>query len=307
MIWRVALAVFLTACISWLALGERPVKAQFNGCPAGFCSPIKSGNTYTGPLDVVPGAIGYWGLRCSKSSYTGNVADVWDGLTGSTTETLITCSSGGTLNTNSPTAIATTCAVSCCLKTVYDQTGNGQNATNGNTYPNQCALYSAGVFGTKAGMNGNNTNGNLIATLNSTIAQQWVISVVYNGANGTNQCLAGAPGGTSGTAQTDLSAANQAAMYAGSNVTATASDSSGHAVQFIANGALSNIDVDSTSNVLNAGTNSMATNWGLTGCYGYLGFSGNEGEVILYGSGTTWGGTQSAAMHSNQSTYYGTP
>jgi hypothetical protein len=42
MIWRVALAVFLTACISWFALGERPVKAQFNGCPAGFCSPAQA-------------------------------------------------------------------------------------------------------------------------------------------------------------------------------------------------------------------------------------------------------------------------
>jgi hypothetical protein len=38
MIWRLALASWLAVAISWFALGERS-HAQFNGCPAGFCSP----------------------------------------------------------------------------------------------------------------------------------------------------------------------------------------------------------------------------------------------------------------------------
>src|ERR1700676_927047 len=37
MIWRVVLAAFLTAALSLFAFNAP--RAQFNGCPAGFCSP----------------------------------------------------------------------------------------------------------------------------------------------------------------------------------------------------------------------------------------------------------------------------
>lgn len=86
-------------------------------------SASSGGGGYTGIGDLgLSSPVAYWGLRCYSTSYSGNVADVWDGATGSTTETLITCSSGGTLNQTIHT-LATTCAVSCVVKTLYDQSG----------------------------------------------------------------------------------------------------------------------------------------------------------------------------------------
>lgn len=77
-------------------------------------------NRTSGAGDIFPGAYAWWGLRCYDDTSAGNVADVWDAATGNTTETLITCSPGRTLNyTINP--IATTCASGCKIKTLYDQ------------------------------------------------------------------------------------------------------------------------------------------------------------------------------------------
>jgi hypothetical protein len=92
---------------------------------AGWLLLVKSGGGgYTGPLDVTgyTSAYAYWGMRCGSTSYTGNVADVFDSATG-TIETLITCSSGGILN-QTINSLATTCASSCIVKRLYDQTGH---------------------------------------------------------------------------------------------------------------------------------------------------------------------------------------
>src|SRR5260370_35744856 len=68
------------------------------------------GGAYSGPVDINGAAYALWSTRCQSTANTGNVADVWDAATGSTPNTLITCSAGGILNTNSPTALATTCS-----------------------------------------------------------------------------------------------------------------------------------------------------------------------------------------------------
>jgi len=49
MIWRFALASFLTVALSWFCLSERTY-AQFNGCPAGFCSPSTPGGSCSAVL-----------------------------------------------------------------------------------------------------------------------------------------------------------------------------------------------------------------------------------------------------------------
>jgi hypothetical protein len=78
--------------------------------------------SYTGPIDINGAAFALWSTRCSSNSYTGNVADIWDSATGSTTETLLTCSVGGVLN-QTIHSLATTCASGCKVKTLYDQSG----------------------------------------------------------------------------------------------------------------------------------------------------------------------------------------
>lgn len=83
---------------------------------------------YIGPGDVISGATAFWGLRCYTTAYTGNVADVWDAATGTTTETLLKCSGGGVLvATINP--LATTCSGGCGIAVLYDQTGNGHDMT----------------------------------------------------------------------------------------------------------------------------------------------------------------------------------
>ena len=119
----------LTAALFGLLL-LAPAAAFWQSRDSNYNQNVVSGS-YTGPLDLSLGSatvVAYWGLRCGSTSYTGNVADIWDAATGSTTETLLTCSAGGTIN-QTINSLSTTCSVSCAVKEFYDQTGNGHNAT----------------------------------------------------------------------------------------------------------------------------------------------------------------------------------
>lgn len=100
---------------------------------------------YTGPGDVAgwSGAYGYWGLRCYNAAYAGNVADVWDKATGTTTHTLLTCSAGGTVN-QTINSLATTCAVACVVKQLYDQVGSQQLTVPGGLNPPDLVLNIVG-------------------------------------------------------------------------------------------------------------------------------------------------------------------
>lgn len=77
---------------------------------------------FQGAGDIVSGAVAYWALRCYNAAYAGNVADVFDSATGTTTHTLLTCSAGGTINqTINP--LSATCAISCVISHLYNQSG----------------------------------------------------------------------------------------------------------------------------------------------------------------------------------------
>jgi hypothetical protein len=88
----------------------------------------------------------YWGLRCYSTSYTGIVADIWDSATGSTTETQLTCSSGGVIN-QTVNILSVTCAAGCSVKTLYDQVANSTSAASNMTQAtnaNRPAFLSSG-------------------------------------------------------------------------------------------------------------------------------------------------------------------
>ena len=104
---------------------------------------------YTGVGDVATAngvsssMTAYWGLRCYSAAYTGNVADVWDSATGTTTETVLTCSAGNAIN-QTVNPLATTCASGCVIKTFYDQTGNSNNlSTPSNILANMATLNTS--------------------------------------------------------------------------------------------------------------------------------------------------------------------
>jgi len=85
--------------------------------------PQPAGGGFSGPGDVTSGWLAYWSTySCFNSAYTGNVMQVFDSATGSTTQTLVTCSTGGVINeTINP--LSTTCAIACEIATLYDQSG----------------------------------------------------------------------------------------------------------------------------------------------------------------------------------------
>jgi hypothetical protein len=256
---------------------------------------------YTGPGDVVSGATAWWGLRCYNSAYTGNVADVWDAATGSTTETLLTCSSGGTINQTINT-LATTCAVACRIKTLYDQTGNGHNATQAtNSGRPTFTLSGLGSLSVATFVAANQTI--LVSNSIATGAQPYTTSGVYKNTNaGQSPFLSGT---SSGIPQMGAGiSANNAYIYAGSVANAAATDSSFHAVQGVFSGASSVLYIDGTSNSVSAGTSTATTFFNIGSDDGTTHFmDGAGGEVGIWPIG--FSGTQQANMNSNQHTYWG--
>lgn len=295
------------------AVGTGAASAASNSVTpsAGSCSPVAC------PGDAVSGSITFLSLRCYQYAYSGNVADVWDGATGSTTETLITCSNGN-LVTSSPTSLATTCAVSCKIKTWYDQSGNNAcgsapcnltQATNANrptltlnctnsTIP--CALFvrSSGTY--------------LLATGTITQAYPFSLSFVFNAAQ---QGGAGG-GGWIWDDQVHMGSfvnsigANELVLYQGNSNNSTASNSVTHAIQvvFQSGGTTSTIDIDGTTTTPGAaGTNgAMSGNTMIAGAVSSSAqfLDGKVMEINLYGSALS-SGNQATLCHS-QFTYFGT-
>jgi hypothetical protein len=123
MMWRIALAAWMTAALSLFALSAP--HAQFNGCMAGFCSPsVAATSSYSGPGDIAGGGIEFVSCgRAYNAAYaTGlNAAcDVVDTATGLTTCTFHFLSTGFV---NTTECNATACAIACSVTKMYDQTG----------------------------------------------------------------------------------------------------------------------------------------------------------------------------------------
>jgi hypothetical protein len=247
---RLAAALFGLCLIATSAIGF------YQSRDSNYNISIASSGGYTGPVDVNGTAFIFWSTRCGSTSYTGNVVDIWDTATGITTETLVTCSAGGVLNTSSPTALATTCAVSCSAKTIYDQSG-GNKCTGavpcnlvlgtGSTLPTVNTSFQNG----KIGITFVNTNTNCMMSpaLASTQAQPFTVSFTgktTSSAASDNTFLENSSNGNNMNAQLDASGGN-VDWYAGLTATATASANNLHAIQLLYNSSTSSAYVDGTS------------------------------------------------------------
>lgn len=300
-----ALGYLLLTCAALAQVGQIPAWP-----PKQF---IASGGGYTGPLDVISPAFYFVSVRCAATAYTGNVMDVFDAATGSTTETLITCSSGGVLNTSSPTALATTCASGCRVKTWYDQSGanncsaapcNFTNATNA-TRP---ALLN---FATPASWlvsftNANSTLLNSPSTAALTAPYPLTVVAAKTGSfTAFNYLLKDANGNMS---LSGGGAINTLDMVTGPGLFFTASDSVLHSMQFNnANGASSTTVVDGVASTVTMGSSSIA------GAVMDMGHNNgaqfgdfNVGEVGFFPT-STWTPTQYGNLCHNQRLYFGTP
>lgn len=257
---------------------------------------------YQGPGNVVSGASIWLGLRCYNAAYVGNVARVRspsDVLT-----TTITCSAGGVLGSTG-TAIATTCAVSCTVDILYDQSGASScSGACDATQTTEAArpLYILNCIGSLPCMLATASSMST-PTLGSTLSQpNWVSAVVNRtAAFTTTSSWLGDSG--NGEAHAFNSSANTALLYAGTSITATAADSTFHAIQTVANGASSEIYVDGSNTTSNAGTGTLSGTIKIfTDGFGNS-MAGDVTEIGVWNIAPSSG--QKSSMNSNQHTYWG--
>jgi hypothetical protein len=298
---------FLRAFVAYLLFWSAAL-AQVGQIPA-FppVQPAPGGGGYTGPGDIVSGALAWHGLRCYSTAYTGNIADIWDAATGSTTETVLGCNAGGAIVVKSGSALATTCASGCKDKTLYDQSGQTNcgiaacdltQSTNASrpTFTQNCigslpCLTFAGSQSLQSASTFSSTN------------QPYTISAVLE-RTGSFTTQMSVYGDIACNGIFFTSTANTVGMFAQSSVvSATATDSAAHAGQFVFNGASSSIKVDgTTTNPGNPGTNllgSGALEMG-SGCGGTV---GNVYEAGAWSGAFSSG--QQTSMNANQHSYWG--
>lgn len=289
-----------------------PVSAQFNGCPAGFCSPKIASASYTGPGDVVSGANGWWGFRAYNATYAsalGNIADIVDAATGAATCTMKANSTGdadlASLSCAGGTVSVTTfCTVThvtgCKITKLYDQTGGGNPLTQA-TLANMpiltlnaigskpCATIDGSIFSIRS------TSGSGLTSTGtfSTVADRTTFNSNFGG---IIQANLGGPGYSS--------SANTGVLFQGSVATFPMPDNVFHALQSIFNGASSIAYMDGTNNTgLNPGSTSFASNYTLGEINGGFNFPGLICEAGAWVALFT--GTNNSNMNTNQHSYWG--
>jgi hypothetical protein len=268
------------------------------------------GGGYTGPGDVVSGAAMWWGLRCYNTAYTGNVADIWDTATGSTTETLLTCSSGGTIN-ETIHSLATTCATSCNVKTLYDQSGANSCASNPCDMV-QLTNASRPIF-TRSCI------GSLPCIAFTSANSQYITQPAPNTYGGQAQPFTYSGVGYETTAVNgsilifasgggnnfEFRNTPSIQLNGGSNFSVASSTATWYAIQGLANGASSILYINGASTGGSAGTNAIAASVhpqiGLTGFGEFCDCRINE--VGFWGSAFT--APQQSSMNANQRAYWG--
>jgi hypothetical protein len=280
-----------------------------------------STSSYQGPGDVVSGAQEWWGLRCYNNAYSGNVADITDATTGNTTGTRLQCSNGTVsalvsasactfVTGNACVSLATTCAVSCNIEELYDQSGalqcssaacNMVQSTNADRPT--LALNCIGSLPCAQGFVGVQIN----TTANITsISQPYTISLVayststsnfdgYTGSTTTNEGVQNA----SASAEISLTASN----FADPGV--AFATSVWHAVQAIPSGTSGVLNIDNSATTVNSGTDATGSvAWGFLFIYQHNGNNEKMTEVGLWASG--FNTTQQTNMCHNQRLYWNT-
>jgi hypothetical protein len=246
MMWRIALAAWLTAVLSLFALNAP--RAQFNGCQAGFCSPPSSASAaYVGPGDITSGAIAFYSIgRAYNAAYATGLnaaADVVDTATG-----LITCTfhflSTGFVNKTE--CNATSCATACSITKLYDQTGTGNHVVQA-TLANMPGLTFNAQNGLPCGAGTNNVN-MILASAGSIaqVAPYTVTAVAERTGNFTTAQRILSNGAAIG--RLSFNSPNQLIYASGTVVTLTAADSAFHAMLAVTSSIAPLFAVDSSAN-----------------------------------------------------------
>lgn len=263
---------------------------------------------YVGPLDVAgyTSSYAYYGFRCSKSAYIGNVALIKNVATPATT-TQLTCSSGGVLNQTLNT-LATTCATACAVVNVTDQVGSGGDMQGGNVP----SFVNGGLGGTALGMSGDGgiSNQFLVTVGNSTaLAQPITLSAIVSFTSGVSGGEVWSEGAFNFQPFASLTSTT-VSQDAGTRVDYTMSHAIMHSGHSVINGASSSFKIDGAAPV-SSGTSGAAA---ITGASKTQLFSGSAGgsvffngtfiELIIVGAAVS--PTNQGLQATNQCAYFGT-
>jgi len=253
-------------------------------------------SSYVGPGDVVGGATAWWGLRAYSNANIGTncVRLREDG--GNTEQDFVTMLNGGL---DLAAIAAFKGANNLFVVTLYDQSGSGNNltqATAGLQFP-----FTLNGLGSLPIMQ---LSSDELVSINSIVGNQpATITAVANSDALSSQGSLFLGASTSHQLGSHASAVNQAFIYAGSSVSTAASDNTWHAIQGVINGASSDINVDGSSNVVNAGAGTFNGTVAIGGVGVGQPYAGGLVEIGYYQ--TAFSGGQSSAMSANQHTYWG--
>lgn len=272
---------------------------------------IALGSKYSGPGDVVSGAMAWWGLRAYSNAKAGtkaanicnasdtNCADV-NTLTNGNFD--VATSQGAPLNCGGAGG-------TCTVKTLYDQSGStlciGSTACNltNTTIANRPTL-TFNCVGALPCMTWASPTVQVLSSLGLIATQSQPFSVSAVGERtGAFTSIGDIAGGASNGFQFGFGgSANTALLYAGTITTATAADSTLHALQGLANGASSVISVDGSPTNVSAGANTLFSGSVLTMGKNNNGLTGLVMEQGLWGSSIS---SSFSALSINQHAYWG--
>lgn len=249
---------------------------------------------YAGPGDIVSGAQAWWGLRAYTLASIGANCVRLVRASDSAEQDFVTVAGGGVDVASITTFLAATTGK---IVTLYDQSGNGMDATQGTDASRP--TFTLGGLGSLPIVTSSSkflTSGFFAAAASQ---PNWVSAVVQT-TSASNQ---GYFGDDSGINQVGFSASNTAIVYAGASLTATAATSAWHAIQSVMNGVSSDNYVDGVAGAGNAGTQAMNTPLHL-GKDGFANlFIGFYTEVGLWNIAPSGG--QKSSMNANQHAYWG--
>jgi hypothetical protein len=249
---------------------------------------------------VVTGATAFYGLRAYNKSYaTGNNHAINIRRTSDSTTTDINILTNGNLDVATATAFCA--STTCFVGTIYDQVGTHSLIQATTTAQPQLTFNCLNTSLPCLTFTAASTQ--FLSGAFTTIAQPLTISFV---AERTGTVAMSAVIGGDNAVQSGFNAvANQAFLFAGTTVAASATDSALHAIQSVANGATSTINVDGTlSGSLSAGASSIAAplQIGASGVGTNL-FNGLFAEGIVFGLGVS--PANQAFLCHNQRLYWG--
>ena len=292
-----------------------PAPAFWQSRDSNYNTKIAAGSAYVGPGDVLAGAWGYWGLRCYSTASTGNIADFTDGATGNTTGTRLQCSAGGVISAvvsgsactfvtgNACSSLATTCAISCKIEELYNQSGGGgPNFTQSTTADR--FVYTANCVNTSVPCMSNATAfGGPLGATGVTLAQPF--SAFMSAENTGGSGVSATAGGNSGAWRTGFRVGSGCDAYAGSEQTQACTQSVWHTTQIAFNGASSAWSVDGTElGTVSLGTGAMSSSgMNLGDDYNGNPNEGNLFEVFIYASAVS--SANRGLLNTNQCKYLG--